>query len=300
MLSYVKRTKTLQCEQGFTIMELMVTSFLGLIVTGLLLTLTQTNRNVLGKDTIRTGLNQNLRGALDLMGADIRVGGENLPASFPAIEIVDGASGATDRLKIRRNLLDEVLPLCTAITAGSSVNNIYFAIPGTVAGCVYSGHTHDYTAWRTYRLAQPSAQTLAYIYDSASKNGQFFTYTGEVSTGTAYYLTKSASTWTYNYPTASTSIYILEEWEYKMVGENLQVIVNRLTGTPYNVSFGLTNFQMRAKMQDNTIKTSFITSDNWTQIKALEVTLTGQDTFGGKVLSRTLVGDFVPRNILSH
>ena len=287
-------------ERGFTIVELLVASTLGLIVTGLLLGLTQANREVLGKDMIRTGLNQNIRGALDLMGADIRVGGENLGSTFPAIELINATGGDSDQLLIRRNLLDEVLPVCTAITAGSTVTNIYFAVPGTVAGCVYSGHTHNYNSWRNYRLSQTPAQALAYIYNSATKLGEFFLYTSEVNTGTAYYLTRSAGTWANSYPTASSAIYMLEEWRYRLVGENLQVIVNRDTANPFNVSFGLTDFLVRIEMQDNTFETAFTANDSWTSIKTIEVTLSGQDTFSGETLTQSMVGEFFPRNILSH
>jgi hypothetical protein len=286
--------------KGFSIAEMLVASFIGLMFTGVLLGMTTVNRNVMGKDNARTGLNQNLRGALDLVGADIRVAGENLGSIFPAVELTNGASGAPDQLTLRRNLLDEVLPLCTAITGGSGTTSIYFAIPGTVSGCVYSGHTHNYNSWRTYRLAQPSTSTLAYIYDSSAKLGEFFTYTNEVDTGTSYYLVRTAGTWSRSYPTASTTIYILEQWRFSMSSGILQLVINNDTTNTLDVSFGLTDFQARIKKQDDTFVNSFTTADNWTQIKAVEVTLSGSDTFGGNTLSKTMVGEFFPRNILSH
>lgn len=286
--------------RGFTIAEMMVASFIGMLFTGMLFTLTTVNRNVMGKDSIRTGLNQNLRGALDLVGADIRVAGENLGTLFPAIEVTNGTSGAADTIILRRNLIDEVLPLCTQITGGTNTPNIYFAIPGTVAGCVYSGHTHDYDAWRAYRLTQPGQRTLAYIYDSTGHHGEFFTYINEQDNGNSYYIVRTTGTWSYTYPTASTSIYILEQWQFQLNTNNLQLVQNNDNANPLDVSFGITNFQVRVKMQDNTIVNSFTNTDNWTLIKALEVTLNGSDTFAGKAVNRSMVAEYFPRNILSH
>lgn len=300
MRSYVNSKLLSKSQSGFTISEILVTSLLGLLITGLLLTLTSTQRKVLSKDLVRTGLNQNIRGALDLMGADIRVGGENLGQTFPAIELSNGSAGTSDVLTIRRNLLDEVLPVCTQITAGTSNSNIYFAIPGTISGCVYSGHTHNFTSWREYRLAQPSQSTLAYIFNTSTKVGEFFTYTAESDTGTSYYITRTSGTWANTYPVGSSAVYILEEWRYNKVGENLQVIQNNDNLNPLNVSFGLSNFQVQINLQDNTTVATFANTDSWSQIKSIEVELSGQDTFDGQLINRTLTGKYFPRNVLSN
>ncbi|MCO6431664.1 MAG: hypothetical protein J5J00_12450 [Deltaproteobacteria bacterium] len=289
----------LNSARGFTIPELLITSFLGLLITGLLLSVMQSNRSVLGKDIARTTLNQNLRGALDIVAADIRVGGENLPESVPAIEIVNGSSGASDELVVRRNLFDEVLPVCAAITAGTS-SNVYFAVSGTVPGCVYSGQMHSFNIWNVYRQQQPGQELQAFIYDSSTRQGEFFTVTSEINTGVEFALVRGAGSWQNSYPVGSSAVYVLEEWRYRLQGENLQLVQNRDSANPFNVSFGMTDFQAEAEMQDGTVKSSFLSSDDWTEISALRITLSGTETHGGELMARTLTGEFFPRNVLSH
>jgi len=77
--------------RGFTILELLVTMFLSLLVAALALSALTVSRSVLGKDQVRIQLAQNLRGSLDIIGIDVRVGGENLGTGFPAIETTNGA-----------------------------------------------------------------------------------------------------------------------------------------------------------------------------------------------------------------
>ncbi len=146
--------RALRSTRGFTIMELITALFLSMIVVALTLGVSLANKNVLGKDIARTRLAQNLRGSLDIIGTDVRVAGENLSGSFPAVEIENGASGAPDVLIARRNLLDEVLPLCIALSSGSAATDIHFAIPGTVPGCSYAGQTTSFDAWSDFRVAE--------------------------------------------------------------------------------------------------------------------------------------------------
>ena len=287
-------------ERGFTILELLVAAFLGLLVMALALSTTLVSRNVLGKDTIRVQLAQNLRGGLDIIGTDIRIGGENLGPGFPAIEVTDGTAGAPDTLYVRRNLADEVLPVCVSIAAGSGVGQVVFANSPTVTGCVYAGHTHDYTAWRTKRLAAPGGKLDAYIFDTVSKKGEFFRYNGEADTGTTYYITRTAGNFTNAYPATSSSVYLLEEWKYQVQNGVLQVIQNNDTANALNVIFNVTNFQIQALMQDGTVKTSFARTDAWTQISEMQVDLTGSERYARNNITRMLTGKFFPRNVLSN
>ena len=290
---------SLSSDKGFTLPELLVASFLGMLVGGLMLSSTLANKRAFNFDMKRVQLDQNLRSGMDIMGADLRVGGENLPTSFPAFEIVNGVSGAPDELVVRRNLLDEVLPVCTSIPTGSTALQVYFAVGGaTTAACTYSGQTYNYNSWRTYRTNN-SGSVRAYIYDVSAKNGEFFDYTNEGSTGTAYYILRSSGSWTFGYPATSSSVYILEEWRIKLLAGVLQIQVNGQTATPQNVVAGLSDFQVRAIMKDATIKTTMGRTDDWSQMEALEVTLSGTTTFAKKTLTRTLTARFFPRNILS-
>ena len=279
--------------------ELMVVCFLGLLLTSLTLAITQTQRRSLGTDMARTRLTQNLRGALDIIGADVRIAGENLGSAFPAILVTDNGSGTPDTLTLRRNIINEVLPVCQAVSAGNS--QVYFAIPGNVAGCTRTGHANDYTKWRTQRLADSDQNVRAFIWDSAAKLGEYFDYTNEVDTGTAYYIVRGgAPSWSRTYPVGSSSVYMLEEWKFDVSTNMLRVTREQQTGSINNVSFRINNFQVRILMQDNTVKTAFAATDSWSQIKAVEITLTGDDEYSKNLITRSVSSQFFPRNVLSN
>ena len=294
------KIKLLESQKGFTILELLVSSFLGLMMTGIFIGLMQTNRNVLAADIARTTLNQSLRGALDVIGADIRVGGENLSSVFPAIELENGESGSSDVLTVRRNLLDEILPVCVQINSGSAVNNVYFAIAGTAPGCVYSGHTHNFQAWQNYRMAQNGQKTKAYIYNTSTKEGEFFEYAGEIDSGDEYALVKTSGAWQNTYPVGSSAIYIIEEWQYSLEGENLQLIENQDQENAFNVSFSINDFQVQIVMQDGSLRDEFNAGDDWTEIASIRTTLAGSENNRGELINRSLSATFFPRNVLSN
>ena len=283
--------------------ELLVTSFLGLIMLGLTLSATTSNRRLYKYDLVRTRINQNMRSALDIMGMDVRQAGENLFPTFPAVLIEDGAAGASDEQVIRRNVIDEVFNLCQAIAAGSGNTTITVADNGSAQpGCDKTSNLTSYTAWGAKRLADGGASHIidAYMYNRSTKLGEYFKYTNESSTATQYQLTKSTGTWTNAYTVGSSSLYIMEEWRYRVVNGVLQIITNNDTVNPLNVVDGVEDFQVTALMQDGTTKNTYIAGDDWSQLKALRISVTGTDTVQGEALTRTLSSDFFPRNILSN
>jgi type IV pilus assembly protein PilW len=277
----------------------MVAMFLGLVVGALMLSSTLANKQAYNYDLKRIMLDQNLRSGMDILSAAVRVAGENLPTSFPAVEIINGLGSAPDELIIRRNLLDEVLPVCSPIVLGAGGLQVYFAVAGTTtSACTYSGQTHNYTTWSTYRSSE-GGSVRAYIYDVTAKQGEFFNYVNEGNTGTAYYILRSGGSWSYSYPTASSSVYILEEWRIKLASGILTVEENGEPATPKNIIAGVDNLQVSALMSDGSTKTSFLRTDNWSEITALELTLSASTSYRKKPLSRTLTTRFFPRNILS-
>lgn len=281
-------------------MEVLVASTMGLLVTSLILSSSLAVRNVLGRDVARTRLNQNLRGSLDIMGVDIREAGEQLSAQFPAVEIEDGSNGSSDVLTVRRNLRAEVLPLCQQITQNSTVQEIVFASSSSAdAGCVPSGQDHNYNVWKNYRVSG-GGKVDAFVYDSTTKTGEFFEYAGESRTNQLYKLQRTGATpWTHTYPTTSSAIYLLEEWRYSRDGELLRVIQNRHDAEALDVAFGVTDFQVTAEMQDGTSSSFFTSSDSWTQLKAVGVRIVGSDHYAGRTITRTVRGEYCPRNVLS-
>jgi hypothetical protein len=199
-----------QRNKGFTLLELAVASAVALTILGISLgMITEQRRWVLGDQT-RASANDNLRLASDLIGQDIKQAGERLEsnAQLSGISIIAGTTGAPSTLILQRQLLQETLPVCQSIGAGTSTSTIDVAvlngpIAGTdygaaVANCTYSyatpsggepsaaltslRPTSNLRSWRTYRCTQnipaatgtdPCASTgsttaWAYIYQQDS------------------------------------------------------------------------------------------------------------------------------------
>ena len=287
-------------DKGFTVAELLVASMMSLLILAMALESTNSMRRLYMHDIVRTRLNEDIRGALDIVGVNIRQSGENLARSFPAIQIVDGSSGAPDQLILHRNLLDEVLGVCTAISAGSSAADIFFADGSTTAGCDYASNNRNFTSWRDYRLADANQSVKAYIFNISTKAGEFFNYNSETNTGTQYYLTRSAGTWGSNYDVGSSAIYVLEKWQFRVVDEVLQLVIDEQEDNVLNVAFGIKDFQVVAHMTDGTDRNVLGTADNWTGIAYLSLSITAESSFGAQPISSTLSSRYFPRNILSN
>lgn len=286
-------------NSGFTVIELLVSSSLGLFVTLLCARSVMTHRDVLFADAARTRVAQNLRGAMDVLISDGKEAGEQMIAAEPAIELTSGSGSNPDTLILRRNLLSTVLNLCTAVTAGSSPARLYFANSTTQAGCIYAAEGAKYTVWQSYRQANGNTVD-AFLYNSNTRQGEFFKYTGEGSDGSQYWITRSGSAFANAYPAISSWIFIMEEWKYQLSGEMLQIVQNRNTAAPYNVSYAMTGFQTEILLKDGTRKTTFAATDDWTKIRRLEVTLAGTDKFKQQIFNQSITDFFFPRNILSN
>jgi hypothetical protein len=285
---------------GFTLLELLVTSVLALILGALIVSETVSSKRIFAYDMVRTRIDQNLRSAMDVLASNLRVGGENLPSVFPAFEIVNGSGSDPDELYVRRNLIDEVLSVCQNITAGSTALQIYFAVAAPPsAACTYSGQTHNYNSWRDYRQANGDAVD-AYIFDVSTKQGEFFRYSNEGDSGTEYHITRTSGSWQNAYLVNSASIYILEEWRFRLENGVLQLLENGETTSPKNIASGITQFSVKALMQDGSTKTTLLRTDDWSEIDSIEVTLAGEDSFERRKVSRSLTSSFFPRNILSN
>ncbi|MCB0310173.1 MAG: prepilin-type N-terminal cleavage/methylation domain-containing protein [Bdellovibrionales bacterium] len=289
----------LRCDSGFTLTELMVASTIGLIVLGLGIQSTNAMRYLYLHDIVRTRMHQDMRSALDIMGVNIRQAGENFNASFPAIQLIDGGAGS-DELVLHRNLIDEVLNVCTDVNSGSGVTNIYFAIAGTEQGCAYSDNLFGFSSWQSFRTAH-GGQAQGYILNLGSKLGEFFTYSGETDNGsTELSLQTGSGAWSRDYPAGTSALYVLEKWNFRLVDDVLQLVINDDQDNALNVAFGLTDFQVRAHLQDGSTLDELNISHNWTRLESIEVELRAEDSFAGQTISDTLSSRFFPRNILSN
>jgi len=213
--------------------------------------------------------------------------------------------GAPDTLILRRNLLDEVLPLCGTLVEGEVDTEIAVAEGGAdpEPGCApvpdddADTFPDNIGAWRDFRLAR-GGQAPVYVFNPTTQNGEWFFYDGD---GTTSYLLHKANDdpWEATHEVdEQVRAYMLEERAYGLAGDVLQFTLSG-TAEPRNVAGNLINFQVRAVMADGTIRDSFDIDDEWTELSAIEVTVVAQ-TDGTEPMMRELTARYFPRNILSN
>ncbi|HMO02073.1 MAG TPA: hypothetical protein PKD37_00825 [Oligoflexia bacterium] len=281
---------------GFTLIELMVVSLLGLLIVGIALSSAILNKRVMGLDLARTKLSQSLRGALDIIGTDIRITGENLSNLFPAVELIDGANNTSDILILRRALIPEILPVCSDVNIESSI--IYVSEPGFVAGCNFTNNNSAFMSWREYRQSQESGTVKAFIYDHAARVGEFFDYVDDDLNGSQHWLNISGG-FSRDYPQNSSALYLIEEHAYRLIGDGLEQVVNGAVAMPNKVAFQVVNFQVYFKTKRGDLFYAFTSNHSWGDLSEIFVEILGAENFAGRQVSKSVSGVFFPRNILS-
>jgi prepilin-type N-terminal cleavage/methylation domain-containing protein len=293
--------------RGFSLIELLVAMTVTGLIGGVTLSITLSSRDVIETDQGRTKINQNLRGGADLLAIELRQAGERMPNDAPAVGITNGSSGAPDSLFLRRNLLDEVLPVCNNIMSGSNIDVAFVAkkggkVPngcGVVPDLDGNGWPDNLDVWRNYRIAN-GGTVLAYIYNPTTGLGEFFTYDAEDNS--TFHIHKSNGTkWTYTYRVKEASrIYMLDQREFRIQDGVLQCIVNGDTDNALNLVSFIEDFQARAVFRDGTILDEMDSSNDWTDLQSVEITLLGRATLRDRDIDRTLVTRLFPRNVLSY
>lgn len=305
----MSRRSSPSCSDGFTLVELLVALTVAGVIAGATLSIALSSHRLYESDQYRTTVNQNLRAGLDIIGIDVRQAGERLPGDLPAIEIDDGASGAPDVLHLRRNLLDNVLPVCMDVNGGSAADAVFVAkhglgsIPpgcGIVPDLDDDGWPDNLQEWREYRLAH-GGEVLAYIYNPTLQAGEFFTYDDEDSSNFHIHKANAATElWENDYNTVDNSrVYIMEQLAFQLDGEVLQSVVNGDTTAPLNLVSSIIDFQARAWLNDGSSLDDLGPADHWNQLRSIEVTLSAAETFRDRTLTRTVTTEFFPRNVLS-
>lgn len=301
-------------DRGYSLVEILIALGIGVLILGLLLTITLANRRLYVLDQSRTASNQNLRAALDLVVTDIRQAGERLPADFPAVEVRGG-----NEILVRRNLHDEVLLLCAPSGIQGNQDRIPVAVPNANIGALpeayrnicrmrdnnNNGMDDRIEAWRAYRCQQdgnPSCaggnqhedKVWAYIYDPQRGVGEWFLYDAEDNSG--FQIHKGNGPWQRRYDLGAR-LYLLEERRYfvanglLMLGEN-----GEPTTQASGVVAGVRDFQVWAQVAGNRLSTFPQTGQSWRNLEGIELRLrvrTGN-------LEREMVTRAVPRNVLSQ
>ena len=284
-------------DRGFTLLELIVASSLGLLIVAMALASTSSMRNLYLHDTTRVRLNEDLRGTMDVIGQNIRIAGEGFGSSFPAIMIVD--NGDFDELILRRKILTDVLRVCIPIPSGSAID-VTFAdntLSPLPQGCAVTDNQSKFTAWEAYRESQPGNQTLAYLFDGDSE-GEWFYHVMSNQGASALSISSGSGSWSHEYP-VNAAAYVMEQWHFRVVDGTLQLTIDN-QAEPFNVAFGISEFQIEATLQDGSTQTSLDEDDDWTQLRAISVNMTGEEQYRGKTIERSVLATFFPRNVLSN
>jgi prepilin-type N-terminal cleavage/methylation domain-containing protein len=156
-------------QKGFTLVELLVATLVsGAIISASLALINEQRRNFLG-DRDRGNINDNVRNALNQVGADIRQGGELLEKQFelPVFVVRDGTpTNQPDSIVIQRRMIPETLTLCQPISGGETVIDI--TAFGSTCGTPTSQPINDpdesknianLPSWRKERCSQDGNST---------------------------------------------------------------------------------------------------------------------------------------------
>ncbi len=293
------KSSQLTDQAGFTIMELLVAMVLSTVIFGLIVQTLISQSDLYMEDVGRTRIQQNMRGALDILAMNIRQAGEGFDGSFPAILVTDGASGAPDELVIRRNLLSEVHILCKPGSSGDT--QIYISDNSSSATeCIPANVATGVATWSAYRTAEGGAIAV-YVFDRVGKTGEFLQYTGEgVSSGDNYLTIGSLGA---NYPINSTSVYVIEEFRFRLdeLTNTLELLLDGDTATPQDVAYEVTDFQVEVDLQDGTTVTAMseASAHDWKDTLRVRVVLDGREQWKSRVFQRSVTGEYFPRNVLS-
>lgn len=290
--------------RGFSLIEALVAAAVTTFVLGAALSVTLSSRRLYTSDRERTEINQNLRAAFEIVGADLRQAGERLPADFPAILVIDGGGGP-DTLILRRNLLDPVLPVCGAIVAGSGAAELRVADSGGTppAGCApvldedADGWPDNIDVWRDHRNANGGA-VWVYAFNPVFRVGEFVLYDRDGFTPD-YLHRGDADPWDNGYrPEEQCRVYMLEQRTYSVQGDLLSL---RLGDSPdeLHVATDLSDFQVRALFTDGTSSDSLDADDDWDQLEAIEITISGAAMVNRRTIRKSLTTRMFPRNVLS-
>lgn len=304
---------------GYTLLELIIAATLGLGVISVSAIAIFFNRNLLLRDGARIEVNQSLRTSLDIVGADIRQGGENLILNeFPVIEVQDNARNGQDVLVIRTGTSLDILTVCAnasgtdLLVADTSVGGLTDCPPTLRSLDPADLLPDNLYNWQQYRQQQQASgdPAQAFIFDPDTRDGEFFTFTDEIrnpndpgNDPSTYSVRRGSGSLSGSYDAAGRRpvIAVLTEQRYSVDDEGfLAVQVNG--GADSRLASNIQNFQVRIILQDGTALDTFGSNigDDWSNIESVEVTLSGASEFAaGREVNNTFTSSYLPRNVLS-
>lgn len=303
-------------KKGFTLIELLITLIVGMLVISAAVSVTIASNRMFRVDRARTRMNQDLRAASDLVGADVRTAGSYLPnTGLQPIVVRNG-----NELEIRRSLLSTQLPLCADIKGGSdkdvafiSTNNKKYLeerpnCDKDSRDLDGNGRPDDLEEWEAYRMdtsVNPNQEVAVYIWPSSDGGGEFFTYDDE--DGSNQHVHKAGGKWQNDYNRADNpNMYVLEMRRYRLSDDGvLELIINENEDNPLRLVNNISDFQVRAILTDGSVVTDFgdglnNTTDRFSDIASIEIDVQAEEQVRpDQVVARELNNRFFPRNILN-
>ncbi len=303
-------------NKGFTILELLIALAVGGLVLSMALALTLANRDLMSADEARTALNQNLRSGADIIGDDIRIAGERLRGSPPTLMPIVIRNNT---ITLRNNEEDTVMTLCQDLLRASDTK-IYISREGsgtsTHSGCQSS--PEKFQVWKDRRTGKensnPRGSVPVYIHkpntsgnpNNDDSQGEFFQYKDDGKDSSGFFIVRPSGGSGKEY-TASTSpsanpkfqpkMYFLEERNYSLQNGDIELFIN---GSRKGVVIdNVSKFSIVAVMNDDTRQSTLDKPSDWLKLRAIEITLEGTVTVRGKPVTRKLVSQIFPRNVLS-
>lgn len=337
------RLSTRSSNSGFTLVELIVTTLISSIILGASLSLIVGQRRQFVTDQNRTQASQNLRAGMDLIGTDIKLTGERLEEDFeqPTVMLIDESHGNnnsdSDELVLQRKLIPEKLGVCADVAAGATSITVSTASGSGL--CIFSsnetptadGLTDLLNIFQDYRCEEDGTAgcdrtialsgsncdgecTWAYIYNPSTNSGEFFQYAFEEVDSTDPEVNRiflgGSSTLASAYPAAQNpEIYLLEEREYRLNGDVLELVINRQESDALRLINEVQSFEATIQAAGSS-NSSFnpngvpSTALNWQTIDHIEVELKTNNPAQSDLIAlsedkRTLTSRFFPRNIIS-
>jgi len=309
-----RRSTDGSARRGVTLLELLVTLAVVGLLLALVLPIVLSNRRTVELDQVRTGVNQTLRAAHDLIAADIRIAGERfneigLGILSPVQLEVDGSNSV---LTLRR-AREEWLPVCNDdALVGSSIT---VAVVGAITPqrCIVqrtieSGSVHwppNVLAWRTV-LADAGGRGTAYIHDPASNVGQYF-LVEIVDAQPLQVQCVDGCTWASGaaYSEANAAVIgLLDVFEYRVAADGVLVRRDAVTGDVLRIADGIRRFVVEVTRDDGSgadeVLTEFGSDLSWARIRSVDVTISVGLEQGRTEIEREMTVEYFPRNVLSR
>ena len=321
-------SRTMQSKQfsrslrtrGFTILELLIALAVGGLVLSMALALTLANRDLMSADEARTALNQNLRSGADIIGDDIRIAGERLRGSPPTLMPIVIRNNT---IMLRNNEEDIVMTLCQDKLRVSDTK-IYISREGTSthSGCQSSPEKAQ--VWKDRRTGKegkpgynPNGTVLVYVHkpdtsgnpNQDNSQGEFFQYKSEGKDSGGFFIVRpsggsgkeyTALTGPSANPKFQPKMYFLEERRYELKDGVIKLRTSDNLGPEgVGVIDNVSEMGIVAVMNDGTRQSTLDKPSDWLKLRAIEITLEGTVTVRGKPITRKLVSQIFPRNVLS-